>query len=214
MAIIGAGFSGTMAAVQLARRGIDAMLIGRGPQMGRGAAYSTDDPAHLLNIPAAKMSAWPDRPDDFVAAIEAEGLGPEDYVQRMLFGRYLRGILDQSAVRLIEAEAVAVQQSGGWTVRLADDRSFRAKVLVNAAGPWVGDVIRDVAHLPSTERVRLVRGSHIIVPKLFDHAKSYFLQGQDGRIVFAIPYENDFTLIGTTDVDHTGPANAAVCATS
>ena len=113
---------------------------------------------------------------------------------------------------IVGARVVEARRDGdGWTVRLADDRSFRAKVLVNAAGPWVGDVIRDVAHLPSTERVRLVRGSHIIVPKLFDHAKSYFLQGQDGRIVFAIPYENDFTLIGTTDVDHTGPANAAVC---
>ena len=105
----------------------------------------------------------------------------------------------------------ARRDGDGWTVRLADGRSFRARVLVNAAGPWVGGVIRDVAHLPSTERVRLVRGSHIVTRRLFDHPKAYFLQGQDGRIVFAIPYEGDFTLIGTTDVDHDGPPDRAVC---
>ena len=125
VAIIGAGFSGTMAAVQLARRGISAVLIGRTPQAGKGVAYSTEDPAHLLNIPAAKMSAWPDRPDDFVKAIAGEGYGPEDYVPRMLFGRYLRRILDKSAVNLVEGEAVAVERSGeGWKVRLGDGRTI------------------------------------------------------------------------------------------
>jgi len=113
---------------------------------------------------------------------------------------------------IVGAKVTDARREGeGWTVRLADGRSFRAKVLVNAAGPWVGQVIREVAHLPSTERVRLVRGSHIVTRRLFDHDKSYFLQGQDGRIVFAIPYENDFTLIGTTDVDHDGPPGKAVC---
>jgi glycerol-3-phosphate dehydrogenase len=105
----------------------------------------------------------------------------------------------------------ARREGGGWLVRLSDGRDFRAKVLVNAAGPWVGRVIHDVAHLPSTEGVRLVRGSHIVTRRLFDHPKAYFLQGQDGRIVFAIPYERDFTLIGTTDVDHDGPPDRAVC---
>ncbi|TBN42002.1 glycerol-3-phosphate dehydrogenase [Paracoccus subflavus] len=99
----------------------------------------------------------------------------------------------------------------GWMVRLADGRSFRARVLVNAAGPWVGQVIQEVAHLPSTEGVRLVRGSHIVTRRLFDHDKAYFLQGPDGRIVFAIPYEGDFTLIGTTDMDHDGAPDQAVC---
>ena len=105
----------------------------------------------------------------------------------------------------------ARREGDGWTIQLSDGRSFRSRVLVNAAGPWVGQVIREVAHLPSTESVRLVRGSHIVTRRLFDHAKSYFLQGQDGRIVFAIPYENDFTLIGTTDMDHDGPPDRAVC---
>ncbi|MBV1895770.1 MAG: glycerol-3-phosphate dehydrogenase [Rhodobacteraceae bacterium] len=77
-----------------------------------------------------------------------------------------------------------------------------AKVLVNAGGPWVKDIIRNTVHINSSEGVRLVRGSHIVTRKLFDHDKCYFFQGEDGRIIFAIPYETDFTLIGTTDSDH------------
>ncbi|WP_273500027.1 glycerol-3-phosphate dehydrogenase [Paracoccus sphaerophysae] len=105
----------------------------------------------------------------------------------------------------------ARREDGMWRVRLADGRSFAARVLVNAAGPWVGDVIRDVAHLSSRERIRLVRGSHVVTRRLFDHDKAYFFQGGDGRIMFAIPYERDFTLLGTTDVDHPGPPGSAEC---
>lgn len=149
VAIIGAGFSGTMAAVQLARRGIDVMLVGRGPQAGRGVAYSTEDAAHLLNIPAAKMSAWPDRPDDFVDAIATTGFGPEDYVPRALFGHYLRRILDQSAVSLVEREAVAVAWSGdAWTVRFADGRTIEAAALVLAPGNQPPDALPFARELP------------------------------------------------------------------
>ena len=99
---------------------------------------------------------------------------------------------------------VTTQGSGGEQV-------WTARVLVNAAGPWVEDVIRNVAKIPSREGVRLVRGSHIVTRRLYDHDRCYFLQGTDGRIIFAIPYEQDFTLIGTTDNDHKGPPGAAVC---
>ena len=105
----------------------------------------------------------------------------------------------------------ARREGGGWTVSLADGRRYRARILVNAAGPWVGDVVRDVAHLHSAQKVRLVRGSHIVTRRLFDHDKAYFFQGPDGRIIFAIPYEQDFTLIGTTDIDHQGTPDAPVC---
>ena len=88
---------------------------------------------------------------------------------------------------------------------------YQARALVNAGGPWVEDVIRNIAHIPSTEGVRLVRGSHIVVPKLYDHDRCYFFQGTDGRIIFAIPYEQDFTLIGTTDMDHQGAPGDARC---
>ncbi len=135
MAVVGGGFAGTMAAVQLARRGIEVLLIGRGAQVGKGVAYSTEDPAHLLNIPAAKMSAWPDRPDDFVEAIAEAGLGPEDYVPRLLFGHYLRAILDEAAVAVMVGEAVAAEPgSEGWMVRLEDGRAVKAKALVLAPG--------------------------------------------------------------------------------
>jgi glycerol-3-phosphate dehydrogenase len=86
-----------------------------------------------------------------------------------------------------------------------------ARALVNAGGPWVEDIIRNVTRINSSEGVRLVRGSHIVTRKLYDHDKCYFLQGTDGRIIFAIPYEQDFTLIGTTDADHTDPASPPVC---
>ncbi|MFN7224682.1 MAG: glycerol-3-phosphate dehydrogenase [Paracoccaceae bacterium] len=89
--------------------------------------------------------------------------------------------------------------------------THRARVLVNAGGPWVEDIIRNVARINSTEGVRLVRGSHIVTRKLYDHDRCYFFQGEDGRIIFAIPYEQDFTLIGTTDKDHQGAPNDAVC---
>lgn len=135
-----------MVAVQLERRGIKAVLIGRGDQAGKGVAYSTEDPAHLLNIPAAKMSAWRDRLDDFV---EKSGVDPEDYVPRMLFGRYLREILDQSPAHLIEGEAVAAERSGnGWTVRLGNGRSIAAQALVLAPGNQPPDVLPFARDLP------------------------------------------------------------------
>ncbi|MFZ0098849.1 MAG: glycerol-3-phosphate dehydrogenase [Gemmobacter sp.] len=86
-----------------------------------------------------------------------------------------------------------------------------ARALVNAGGPWVEDVIRNVTRINSSEGVRLVRGSHIVTRKLYDHDRCYFFQGTDGRIIFAIPYEQDFTLIGTTDKDHTGRPGDVRC---
>ena len=86
----------------------------------------------------------------------------------------------------------------------------QARALVNAGGPWVQDVIRNTLRINSTERVRLVRGSHIVTKRLFEHDRCYFFQGTDGRIIFAIPYEQDFTLLGTTDNDHQGPPGEVV----
>ena len=81
--------------------------------------------------------------------------------------------------------------------------TFAARALVNAAGPGVLDVL-GLTPVASRDRIRLVRGSHIVVPRLFDHDYAYFFQLPDERIFFAIPYERDFTLIGTTDRDHDG----------
>ncbi|HET6598615.1 MAG TPA: glycerol-3-phosphate dehydrogenase [Burkholderiaceae bacterium] len=85
----------------------------------------------------------------------------------------------------------------------------KARALVNAAGPWAAQFLTEHAHTPHVKALRLVKGSHIVVPRLFEHDHAYLFQNPDGRIIFAIPYEDDFTLIGTTDVEHHGAIGAA-----
>jgi glycerol-3-phosphate dehydrogenase len=111
--------------------------------------------------------------------------------------------------------SAAEQIDGIWHVTLeAEDgqqRTVRARMLVNAGGPWVEDIIRNTVRINASDGVRLVRGSHIVTHKLYDHDKCYFFQGEDGRIIFTIPYETDFTLIGTTDADHSDIHQKPVC---
>ena len=88
-----------------------------------------------------------------------------------------------------------------------------ARALVNAAGPWVGSVLDGVLQREASRHVRLVKGSHVIVPRIYDHEFAYLFQNPDRRIIFAIPYERDFTLIGTTDLEYQGdPAQVAISA--
>jgi glycerol-3-phosphate dehydrogenase len=101
----------------------------------------------------------------------------------------------------------ARREDGAWTLELDGEggrQTVRAKMLINAAGPWVDEVINGVMGRNGRPNVRLVQGSHLVVKKLFDHDRCYFFQNSDGRIFFAIPYEEDFTLIGTTDRDYHG----------
>jgi glycerol-3-phosphate dehydrogenase len=119
----------------------------------------------------------------------------------------LRGANILTRTKVTSAE----RQDGLWKVTTADGTTHFARALVNAGGPWVETILKNVAHVASSEGVRLVRGSHIVTKRLFDHERCYFFQGTDGRIIFAIPYEQDFTLIGTTDQDHQGPAKGAHC---
>ena len=122
----------------------------------------------------------------------------------------LRGAVILTRTRVVSA----VREGDLWRVTTEGPQgaaTYTARALVNAGGPWVEDIIRNVARINSAEGVRLVRGSHIVTRKLYDHDRCYFFQGSDGRIIFAIPYEQDFTLIGTTDNDHKGPPSAAVC---
>lgn len=86
-------------------------------------------------------------------------------------------------------------------------RQIRARAIVNAAGPWVQQVLRAIPQVAVTAQVRLVKGSHIVVPRLFKGEHAFMLQNPDGRIVFTIPYQDEFTLIGTTDVPFEGDAN-------
>ena len=103
----------------------------------------------------------------------------------------------------------------GWSATLVDNRGQRrhvaARSVVNATGPWVSSFLRNAAPVQSSRDVRLVKGSHIVVKKIFDHRFAYIFQGIDRRIIFAIPYEQDFTLIGTTDVEYRGdPSKVAI----
>jgi len=107
------------------------------------------------------------------------------------------------------AVTAAARENGLWRIELsslrAGARTVRARALVNAAGPWVEDVLRASGAVRRSS-LRLVKGSHIVVPRLYDGPQAYTLQNEDGRVVFIIPYEGDFSLIGTTDIPFTGDA--------
>src|ERR1700756_1796265 len=101
------------------------------------------------------------------------------------------------------------QQDGIWQVTVENTltgarSTIRARALVNAAGPWVEQVLGTGAGVNAKAKVRLVQGSHIVMKKLYEHDRAYIFQNADGRIVFTIPYQDDFTLIGTTDRDYDG----------
>ena len=122
---------------------------------------------------------------------------------------------DRGATILTRTELVRARRDGaGWSATIAEAdgaRTVTARAIVNAAGPWVADVLGTVPDARGDRGVRLVKGSHIVVPKLYEGAHAFMLQNPDRRIVFAIPYEGDFTLIGTTDLPWTGgPAKPAI----
>jgi glycerol-3-phosphate dehydrogenase len=124
-----------------------------------------------------------------------------------------RDAADRGAEIRTRSPAVEIRQHDGiWELTVENAftgarSTIRARVLVNAGGPWVEEVLSRGAGVSARAKVRLVQGSHIVVRKLYAHDRAYIFQNADGRIVFAIPYQNDFTLIGTTDRDfHGDPA--------
>jgi len=124
---------------------------------------------------------------------------------------------EKGATILVNSECIAAQEREGiWHLALRDSVSgkqteFYARALVNASGPWVERVGRSVAPMRAFEGVRLVKGCHIVVPRLHERSEAFLLQNSDGRVVFVIPYEHDFSLIGTTDEDYVGdPAEAGI----
>jgi glycerol-3-phosphate dehydrogenase len=104
--------------------------------------------------------------------------------------------------------ASARRTDGVWELTIAGEdgaeETVRARALINAAGPWVSQVLGAVVGRNDPDKIRMVKGSHLVVDKLYDHDRCYIFQNADGRICFAIPYEQDYTLIGTTDEDHKG----------
>jgi len=117
-----------------------------------------------------------------------------------------RDAADRGAAIVTRSEVVAIERRADrWRIEArgegGDVRSYEAKAILNAAGPSAVALLERTS-LPTTRKMRLVRGSHIVVRRLFDHDYAYFFQLADKRIFFVIPYEREFTLIGTTDRDH------------
>ncbi|MEO1943902.1 MAG: glycerol-3-phosphate dehydrogenase, partial [Candidatus Thioglobus sp.] len=101
------------------------------------------------------------------------------------------------------------QKKGVWNIEVLNTISnetkyVQAKVVVNATGPWIDTFLKNYSKQTKVDNIRLVKGSHIVVKKLFNHSYSYVFQNSDGRILFAVPWEKEFTFIGTTDVDFKG----------
>jgi len=112
-----------------------------------------------------------------------------------------RGARILTRTRLLTAE----RRDGLWHTSVerlpsGEKQEIRARIVVNAAGPWVSEVLTNRLHVVTGKHVRLVKGSHIVTPRLYEGDHAYILQNPDKRIIFAIPYEGEFTLIGTTDV--------------
>ena len=151
--------------------------------------------------------------DRFKAGFEYSDCWVEDSRLVVLNARSAQrhGAVIRTRTRFVTAS----REDGAWTVSLqADDGAkdiVRAHAVVNAAGPWARDVLTGDMQRDNRHGLRLVRGSHIVTRRLFDHDQPYFLQLEDGRIIFAIPYERDYTLIGTTDVDHQEDAGTVAC---
>ncbi len=205
VAIIGGGFSGTMVAAQLARRGVASILIEGGGRLGRGIAYSTEEPAHVLNVRAEAMSAWPDAPRDFAELVEADGGSAQDFTERRRFGQYLDSILGTAVgsglVTQVAAVAVsAVRDSDAWTIGLEGGRSLTSRAVVLTIGnqepepmtaaegvspqsfinnPWGADARAAVERAMATAADVLLIGTGLTA---VDQILSFDARGHRGRI--------------------------------
>jgi glycerol-3-phosphate dehydrogenase len=128
------------------------------------------------------------------------------FVALMALDARLRGADIRTRTRCVRAE-----RHDEWQLILSNHgkrETATARVVVNAAGPWIDQVAETVLRVPLAGHVRLVKGSHIVVPRTFDHDRAYTFPGEDGRVVFALPFAQDFTLIGTTDENFIGDVNS------
>ena len=97
-----------------------------------------------------------------------------------------------------------------WEITLNNKNKIKSKILINAAGPWINETVNNVLKINAKKSIRLVRGSHIITKKLYDEEVAFTLQNEDNRIVFVIPYKDEYSLIGTTEVDVNSPDNPSI----
>lgn len=205
IAIIGGGFSGTVLAIQLARRGIASVMVESRPQFARGAAYSTREEEHLLNVPAGKMSPWPDAPEHFAERMAAKGVRPTDFVSRRDYGDYLEEQLRlaslDGSIEKVSGRAVSARSDDGvWTVTLDDGRRIEAAGLVLANGnqppapvpveglaeawrvddPWSDAGRQAVAEIAASHEPVVLIGTGLT---MVDVALTLDAEGYEGRIV-------------------------------
>ena len=115
------------------------------------------------------------------------------------------------ALILEDIKVIKVERNiKNWKIYLNDGRTLKSKVLINASGPWVNEVAEDIIETSSKKKIRLVRGSHIIIKKLYEEEVAFTLQNDDKRIVFVLPYKEKFSLIGTTEVEVFSPNNPQI----
>ena len=204
VAIVGGGYSGSIVAAELARRGIGSALIDGSGRIGRGVAYSTDEPAHLLNLRAEAMSAWSHDPDHFARHFEAAGGERRGFAERRFFGRYLDQILDDAVdgghVTPVHAAAIEASRNGVWTISLDDGSALGAASLVLAIGnqqplplpafasvgkryvgnPWGADARAAITELAEIGGTAVLVGTGLT---MIDVALSLDSAGHSGRIV-------------------------------
>jgi glycerol-3-phosphate dehydrogenase len=125
---------------------------------------------------------------------------------------YARDAANRGAVIRTRTKVLSARRETNlWSIDIDSNghkENIKARVMVNAAGPWVSNVLAGVVGRNNPDKIRMVKGSHLVVDRLYDHDRCYIFQNADGRICFAIPYEYNYTLIGTTDEDHKGdPGN-------
>ena len=118
---------------------------------------------------------------------------------------------NKGAIVLENKKVVDVSRNDDyWSIKFDDNKSINSKILINASGPWINDVLKKIIKINSQKSIRLVKGSHIITKKLYDKYKAFTLQNSDNRIVFVIPYKDKFSLIGTTETEVNSPDNPKI----
>ena len=171
-------------------------------------------PTRVLDL-ARDAAGAPLKPGVFRTGFEYSDCRVDDARLVLLNARDAAG--HGATIRTRTRAVAAVRRGAAWQITIEDIRNGRretleARALVNAAGPWAAQILASCLGRAGREQVRLVQGSHIVVPRLFGHDRAYMFQNPDRRIIFAIPYERAYTLIGTTDRDFAGDP-AAVAAT-
>ena len=117
-----------------------------------------------------------------------------------------KGAIIEEDTKVINANRI----DNYWEITLNNNEKIKSKILINAAGPWINETVNNVLKINAKKSIRLVRGSHIITKKLYNEDVAFTLQNDDNRIVFVIPYKQEFSLIGTTEVDVNTPDNPSI----